>query len=260
MKNFKKISDLFSIEGKVVLITGSSRGIGYTMARGIASAGGNVIINGTDEARVHLAVDQLRQEGYDSSGYLFNVTDEQDVHQAVCSIEEKIGTIDILVNNAGINIRKPLEEFTLAEWQRVVDVNLTGAFLVSNAVAKGMIQRKAGKIINICSVQSELARQTITPYTATKGGLRNLTRGMAADWGQYNIQINGIAPGYFKTEMTQALADDEKFDAWLKARTPARRWGEPEELIGALLFLSSKASDFVNGQLIFVDGGLTCSV
>ena len=253
-------SDLFSVQDKVALITGSSRGIGYTMAQGLARAGCKVVLNATDEGRLNLAVARLRQEGYNSNGFVFNVTDEREVNQKVFQMEQELGKIDILVNNAGINIRKPLEEFSLVEWQRILDINLTGAFVVSKAVVKGMISRKFGKIINICSVQSELARPTITPYTASKGGMRNLTRGMATDWGKYNIQINGISPGYFKTEMTQALAEDEKFDAWLKARTPAQRWGEPEELIGALLFLSSRASDFVNGQLIYVDGGLTSCV
>ena len=254
------MSNLFDVKEKVALITGSSRGIGFTLARGLAHAGCKVILNGTDAARVNDANEKLKKEGFVSSGSVFSVCDENSVNEKVQKIEKEFGRIDILVNNAGINIRKPLEEFDLAEWQRILDINLTGAFLVSKAVAKGMIERRSGKIINICSVQSELARPTITPYTASKGGLRNLTRGMAADWGKYNIQINGISPGYFKTEMTKALAEDEKFDAWLKARTPANRWGEPEELLGALLFLSSKASDFVNGQLIYVDGGLTSCV
>jgi gluconate 5-dehydrogenase len=252
--------DLFKIKGKVALVTGSSRGIGFVLAQGLARAGCRVVLNGTNVERVNEAAELLRKEGNDSSSSVFNVTDELAVNEKVRQIEHEVGRIDILVNNAGINIRKPLEEFTLLEWQRILDINLTGAFLVTNAVVKGMIKRKAGKIVNICSVQSELARPTITPYTASKGGLRNLTRGMAADWGKYNIQINGISPGYFKTEMTKALANDERFDAWLKDRTPAHRWGEPEELVGALLFLSSKASDFVNGQLIYVDGGLTCCV
>jgi len=253
-------TDLFDVQGKVACITGSSRGLGFTLAHGLAQAGCKTLLNGTDIARVNEAVEKLRSEGYESSGYVFSVTDEYNVKEKVAAIEKDFGGVDILVNNAGVNVRKPLEEFTLAEWQRILDINLTGAFIVSKALVGGMMKRRAGKIINICSVQSELARPTITPYTVSKGGLRNLTRGMAADWGKYNIQINGISPGYFKTEMTKALAEDQKFDTWLKNRTPAHRWGEPEELLGALLFLSSKASDFVNGQLIYVDGGLTSCV
>jgi gluconate 5-dehydrogenase len=260
MENNMLTSDLFDIKGKVAIVTGSSRGIGFVLAQGLARAGCKIILNGTNVERVNEAAELMRKEGCIASSSVFDVTDELVVNEQVRLIEQEFGRIDILVNNAGINIRKPLEDFTLLEWQRILDINLTGAFLVTSAAIKGMIKRRAGKIINICSVQSELARPTITPYTTSKGGLRNLTRGMATDWGKYNIQINGISPGYFKTEMTQALANDEKFDLWLKDRTPAHRWGEPEELVGALLFLSSKASDFVNGQLIYVDGGLTCCV
>jgi gluconate 5-dehydrogenase len=241
-------------------VTGSTRGIGLTMARGLAQAGATVILNGTDKTRVQGAAAQLRADGFNSAGFAFDVCKEKSIQKNVQVIEKQFGQIDILVNNAGIMIRKPLEEISLAEWRKVIDVNLTGAFLVSNTVVRSMIERRKGKIINICSVQSELARPTITPYTASKGGLRNLTRGMAADWGKYNIQINGIAPGYFKTEMTRTLYQNKKFDAWLKGRTPAHRWGDPQELLGALLFLSSKASDYMNGQLMYIDGGLTSCV
>jgi len=260
MENNDFTANLFNVSGKVALVTGSTRGLGFTLAKGFALAGANIVLNGTDKTRVQSAVDQMRAEGFDSTGLSFDVCDEKSINESVQKIEKQFGQIDILVNNAGIMIRKPLEEFSLIEWQKVIDINLTGAFLVSKAVVHGMIERRAGKIVNICSVQSELARPTITPYTAAKGGLRNLTRGMAADWGKYNIQINGIAPGYFKTEMTKSLYQDEKFDGWLKVRTPANRWGDPNELIGVLLFLSSKASDYINGQLIYVDGGLTSCV
>ena len=260
MENNGLIKELFNVSGKIALVTGSTRGLGFTLAKGLVQAGAIVTLNGTNKTRVQGAVDQMRSDGFDSAGFAFDVCDEKSVNENVQAIERQFGQIDILVNNAGIMLRKPLEEFSLMEWQKVIDVNLTGAFLVSKAVVGGMIKRRAGKIINICSVQSELARPTITPYTAAKGGLRNLTRGMATDWGKYNIQINGISPGYFKTEMTEALYQDEKFDNWLKGRTPANRWGDPAELIGALLFLSSKASDYVNGQLIYVDGGLTSCV
>ncbi len=260
MENNNFSAELFNVSGKIALVTGSTRGLGFTLAKGLARAGAKIILNGTDTTRVQAAVDHMRVEGFDLAGFSFDVCNETSINESVDAIEKQFGKIDILVNNAGIMIRKPLEEFSLMEWQKVIDVNLTGAFLVSKAVVRGMMEQRAGKIINICSVQSELARPTITPYTAAKGGLRNLTRGMAADWGKYNIQINGIAPGYFKTEMTKALYQDEKFDAWLKDRTPANRWGDPAELLGALLFLSSKASDYVNGQLIYVDGGLTSCV
>ena len=175
-------------------------------------------------------------------------------------MKKKLAPIDVLVNNAGIQIRAPLHEFDAENWRKILDINLTGAFLTSKAVVQGMIKRKAGKIINICSIQSELARPTIAPYTASKGGLKLLTRGMATDWGKYNIQVNGIAPGYFKTEMTKSLYEDEKFDAWLCSRVPANRWGDPEELVGGAIFLASKASDYVNGHIIFIDGGLMACV
>lgn len=205
---------LFDLSGKIALVTGSGRGIGYTLAEGLAKAGCKVILNGTNEERLNNAIHRLRQKGYDTEGEVFDVTDEKQVHEAVEGFRQRIGPVDILVNNAGIQIRGPLEEFKLEDWQRIIDVNLTGAFIVAKSVAKEMIERKVGKIINICSIQSELARPTIAPYTASKGGIRNLTRGMATDWGKYNIQSNGIAPGYFKTAMTEKLYQDKEFDAW----------------------------------------------
>lgn len=251
---------LFGLKGKTSLITGSGRGIGYTLAMGLAEAGSRVILNDIDQNRLDKAVTDFQSKGCDAEGVLFNVCNEEQVVQQVDHIENTIGPIDILVNNAGIQIRGPLEDFKLQDWQRILDVNLTGVFVVSKSVVKGMIQRKKGKIINICSIQSELARPTIAPYTATKGGVRNLTRGMATDWAKHNIQINGIAPGYFKTEMTKSLYEDKKFDAWLCSRVPANRWGDPSELIGAAIFLASAASDYVNGHLIYVDGGLLSCV
>ena len=254
------LDTLFGLRGKTCLITGSGRGIGYTLAKGLAKAGSRVILNDIDQKRLDKAVEDLKGEGFDAEGILFDVCNEQQVVQQVNNIENNISPIDILVNNAGIQIRGSLEEFSFEDWQRIINVNLTGVFVVSKSVVKGMIQRKKGKIINTCSIQSELARPTIAPYTATKGGVRNLTRGMTTDWAKHNIQINGIAPGYFKTEMTKALYEDEKFDAWLCSRTPANRWGDPSELIGAAVFLASKASDYVNGHLIYVDGGLLSCV
>jgi gluconate 5-dehydrogenase len=254
------ITNLFDLTGKLAFITGSARGIGFTLAKGLAKAGCKIVLNDIEDKRLEDAVAMLKKDGFKSYGASFDVRDEKMIDEKVSFIEKEIGKIDILINNAGIQIRAPLEEFNSDDWRRLIDINLTGAFLVSKAVVQEMIKRKAGKIINICSIQSELARPTIAPYTASKGGLRNLTKGMATDWGKYNIQVNGIAPGYFKTQMTRALYEDPKFDAWLCARVPANRWGDPSELIGAAIFLSSKASDYVNGHLLYVDGGLMACV
>ncbi len=251
---------IFDISGKVALITGSGQGIGYTLAKGLAGAGCTVVLNDIVEERLNDAFEQLKREGFNAHGVVFDVTNENQIIEAVEKVKKEVGEIDILVNNAGIQIRGPLEDFKLEDWNRLISINLTGTFLVSKSVVKSMIEKRAGKIINICSIQSELARPSITPYTASKGGVRNLTRGMATDWGKHNIQINGIAPGYFKTEMTKALYNDEKFDSWLCGRTPANRWGDPEELIGSLVFLASKASSYVNGHLIYVDGGMLACV
>lgn len=254
------MKDLFDISGKIALITGSGQGIGYTLAKGLAQSGCTVILNDIIEERLDNAVKNLESEGFNAHGVVFDVRKENEINEKVKQIEKEVGLIDILVNNAGIQIRGPLEEFKLDDWKRLIDINLSGVFLVSKAVVKSMIDKKAGKIINICSIQSELARPSIAPYTASKGGVRNLTRGMATDWGKHNIQINGIAPGYFKTEMTKALYTDEKFDTWLRSRTPANRWGEPEELVGTLIYLASKASNYVNGHLVYVDGGMLVCV
>jgi len=251
------VEDLFNIKGKIALITGSGRGIGYTLAEGLGMAGSTIILNDIDDDRLTKSVRNLAEKNIKVYGSAFDVTDEDNVHQQITHIEQDIGPIDILINNAGITIRGPLEDFMLEDWKRIIDINLTGAFITSKSVAHGMIKRKQGKIINICSVQSKLARPTIAPYTASKGGIKLLTQGMATDWGKYNIQINGIAPGYFKTELTKKLYEDKEFDAWLCARTPANRWGDPVELVGAAIFLASKASDYVNGHVLFVDGGLT---
>ncbi len=254
------MKNLFDISGKVALITGSGQGIGFTLAKGLAGAGCTVVLNDIIEERLNEAVGKLKSDGYNAHGVVFDVTNEEQIIEAVAKVKKEVGEIDILVNNAGIQIRGPLEDFKLEDWNRLISINLTGAFLVSKSVVKSMIEKRAGKIINICSIQSDLARPSITPYTASKGGVRNLTRGMATDWGKHNIQINGIAPGYFKTEMTKALYNDEKFDAWLCGRTPSDRWGDPEELIGSLIFLASKASSYVNGHLIYVDGGMRACV
>lgn len=252
--------ELFDLTGKVALVTGSSRGLGCTIAEGLGRAGATVILNGVNVERLEQSVTVLRQAGVKAHGAAFDVTDRAQIQAQISRVEAETGPVDILFNNAGIQIRKPLEAFEEADWRRLFDVNLTGALLVAQAVVPGMIARRAGKIINICSVQSELARPSIAPYAASKGGLKMLTKGMATDWGKYNIQVNGLGPGYFVTEMTQPLVDDEKFDAWLRGRTPANRWGTPEELIGAAVFLASKASSYVNGHILYVDGGMLACV
>lgn len=254
------MENVFSVEGRIALITGSSRGLGLILARGLAAAGARLVLNGRDRERLEAARQKLADEGFDVHASVFDIIDNDQTQAAVSRIEEEVGPIDILVNNAGIQHRAPLEDFPEEAWHRVLDTNLTGAFHAAKAVVPGMIQRRRGKIINICSLQSELGRASIAPYAAAKGGLKMLTRGMCVDWAKYNIQINSLGPGYFVTEMTQALKDDPKFDAWLCGRTPSGRWGDPEELIGTLIYLCSAASDFVNGQLIFVDGGISAAI
>ncbi|AFJ45849.1 gluconate 5-dehydrogenase [Shimwellia blattae] len=254
------MNDLFSLQNKRILITGSGQGIGFTMAQGLAKYGAEIIINDISGERAEKAAARLKEAGYKAHVAVFNVTDPQDVEQAIENIETGIGPIDVLFNNAGIQRRHKFTEFPVSDWNAVVAVNQTAVFLVSRAVARRMLSRQQGKIVNICSMQSELGRDTITPYAATKGAVKMLTRSMCVELARYNIQVNGIAPGYFKTAMTQSLVEDSAFTDWLCKRTPAARWGEPEELIGAAVFLSSKASDFVNGHLLFVDGGMLVAV
>ncbi|NIF20983.1 MULTISPECIES: gluconate 5-dehydrogenase [Pantoea] len=254
------MSTLFSLAGKRALITGSARGIGLLLATGLAEAGAEVIINATTAAGAEKAAAQLSEQGFTAHACAFDVTDAAAVEAAIEHIERDIGQIDILINNAGIQRRRPFLEFPEQDWHDVIAVNQTAVFFVSQAVAKRMATRQQGKIINIGSMQSELGRDTITPYAASKGAVTMLTRGMCVELARHNIQINAIAPGYFVTEMTQPLADDQAFTAWLTKRTPAARWGKPEELIGAAVFLSSRASDFVNGHLLFVDGGMRVAV
>jgi gluconate 5-dehydrogenase len=247
---------LFDLGGRTALVTGSSRGIGLVLARGLARAGARVVLNGRDEDRVAAAAESLRGEGLAADPVPFDVTDEAAVERAVAEIEDELAPIDILVNNAGMQDRAPLQEFTAERWHRLLETNVTSAFLVGRAVGARMVARGRGKIINVCSLQSELARPGIAPYAATKGALKMLTQGMCADWAPHGIGVNAIGPGYFATELTQALRDDAEFDAWLRRRTPAGRWGEAEELVGAAVFLAAPASDFVNGQVIYVDGGI----
>jgi gluconate 5-dehydrogenase len=252
----------FDLTGRLALITGSSRGIGRSLAEGLAAAGARVVLNGVDPIRLDKTRAELGAEfGEDRvHASAFDVTAEDQVTAAVAAIEAGIGPIDILVNNAGVQHRVPMLELDLADWQRVLDVNLTSAFVVGRAVARGMVARRRGKIVNIGSVQSDLARPTIAPYTASKGGLRNLTRAMAAEWGAAGIQANSVAPGYIHTEMTQKLVDDADFNAWVLGRTPAARWGNSADLVGPTVWLASAASSYVNGQTIFVDGGMTAVV
>jgi len=251
---------LFNIEGKRILITGSTGGIGYILAQGIAKAGATVIINGRTQEKIDAAIRSFNDMGLKAKGSVFDITNEAEVEKAIAQIEKEEGSIDVLVNNAGIQHRAPLEEFKLDNWNNILNTNVTGAFVVSKSVVKGMIQRKSGKIINICSLQSELARPSIAPYATAKGALKMLNRAMATEWAKHNIQVNGIGPGYFKTSMTKALWKNEEFDTWLCKRTPANRWGNPEELVGALIFLSSDASSYINGQFIFVDWGITACI
>jgi gluconate 5-dehydrogenase len=243
---------LFDLSGRTALVTGSTRGLGLAIAHALAEAGARVAVNGRSAESVAAVVESVPG----AVAAPFDVTSEAAVTAGV----ERLGPVDVLVNNAGMTLRKPLEEWSLAEWEELFAVNVRSAFLVSRAVAPSMLGRGRGKIVNVCSVQSELARRTIAPYTASKGALRNLTRGMCADWGPRGIQANGIAPGYFVTDMTEPLRSDPEFDAWLRRRVPAGRWGEPRELAGAAVFLASAASDYVNGQVIYVDGGLTAVV
>lgn len=249
----------FNLTGKRILITGGSQGIGLALAEGLGKAGATVIINGRHQNKLDDAASILREQGVYVETIRFDVTDRKDVAEAIALLEQR-GAIDVLVNNAGIQRRAPLDQFKDKDWDDMLSTNLTSVYNVSKLVARGMIQRKAGKIINICSVQSELGRQTIAPYAATKGAVKMLTKGMCADWARYNIQVNGLAPGYFETKMNQALVDDRNFSAWLCHRTPAQRWGKVEELQGAAIFFAAEASNFVNGQVLLVDGGLTSVV
>lgn len=251
---------LFSLAGRRALITGSGQGIGFTLARGLAAAGAEIILNDVDVDRLELALRTLRSEGYAVDALPFDVTQASQIERAFAEATGLAQGIDILVNNAGIHRRAPLESMPLEAWQSVIDVNLTSAFLVSRAVAPRMLERGAGKIINICSLNSEISRPTIANYAAAKGGLKMLTRAMAVEWAGRGIQANGIAPGYMRTSMTGTLTIDPVFDRYICTRTPAGRWGDPRELIGAAVFLASQASDYVNGQIITVDGGLLASL
>jgi gluconate 5-dehydrogenase len=253
-------TQLFDLTGRVALVTGSSQGIGLTIAGGLARSGARVVLNGRSEARLAGPLAALRAAGHDAHAVAFDVTRPDEVEAAVARIEAQIGAIEILVNNAGIQVRGPLETVTIEDWRALIDTDLTSVFVVGRAVGVRMAARGHGKIINICSMQSELGRPTIGPYTAAKGGVKMLTKAMCAEWAPKGVQVNGLGPGYFATEMTRKLRDDPEFDAWLRKRTPAGRWGEPEELIGAAVFLASAASNYVNGHILYVDGGMLAAV
>ena len=247
---------LFDLTGKIALVTGSSGGIGFGIARGLGQAGAAIILNGRNEEKLSRAVSTLSQEGFKVYGYSFDVSNSSQIDQKISAIEREVGPVDILVNNAGIQRRGPLETIEESVWREVIETNLTAVFLTSKRVVKGMIDRRSGKIINVCSLMSEISRPTIAPYTASKGGVKMLTKGMAVEWAKYNIQVNGIGPGFIVTEMNKVLLEDQKFDAMVRSRTPAGRWGEPSDLGGAAIFLASRASDYITGQIIYVEGGL----
>jgi len=254
-------ADLFDVSDRLALVTGSSRGLGRALALTLARGGARLIVHGRDAA----AVEQTRVEAEELSGrpalgVTFDVTDASAVEDAVAGLLAEVGAPDILVNNAGVQRRAPIHEFAVSDWDDIVAANLSGVFYVSRFVTPAMVERGSGKVVNVASVQSRLARQTIAPYSATKGGVAQLTAGMAADLARHGIQVNALSPGYFATEMNRALVDDPEFTRWLTQRTPAARWGDVDELRGALLFLASDASSFVSGQNIFVDGGMTAVV
>ncbi|WP_029592778.1 SDR family oxidoreductase [Franconibacter pulveris] len=250
------MGNLFDLTGKTALITGSTRGLGFAYAAGLANVGASVILNGTSEQHMDKALAQLNAQGFNARGFLFNVASEGEIERVFSQLDAENVHVDIVINNAGIQFRKPMLELALSDWQRVLDVNLTSAFLVARAAARRMVARKSGgKIINIGSLTSEAARATVAPYTAAKGGIKLLTKSMAAEWAAYNIQSNGIGPGYILTDMNAALVENKEFDQWVRNSNPSGRWGKPEELIGTAVYLASSASDYVNGQMIYVDGG-----
>jgi gluconate 5-dehydrogenase len=247
---------LFDLAGRTALVTGSSRGLGRAMAEGLAEAGAAVVLNGADGERLAKAAAEMRATGHAVHEARFDVTNEAEILAAFAALDAQGVAVDILVNNAGIQFRRPMVELDTADWRRVIETNLTSAFVIGREAAKRMIPRGAGKIINIGSLTSDLARATVAPYTVAKGGIKMLTRAMTAEWAGHGIQANAIGPGYMLTDMNQALVDDPAFNAWVVGRTPSKRWGKPGELIGTAVFLASAASDYVNGQIIYVDGGM----
>jgi gluconate 5-dehydrogenase len=254
------MQSVFDLSGKVALITGAHRGLGFAIAQGLALAGASVVLNGRRSETVEAAARTLAAQSLHASTAIFDVTDRDAVRAAVSSIEGRQGGIDVLVNNAGIQRRGALADFTQQDWDDIIATNLTAPFVVSQAVLPGMVARKSGKIVHIASLMSELARPGVVPYTAAKGGVRQLTRGMAVELAPHNIQVNAIAPGYFATEMNRALIDNAEFNAWVCKRTPAGRWGQPDELAGIAVFLASSASNYMTGQMLIVDGGMSVAL
>jgi gluconate 5-dehydrogenase len=252
---------LFDLSGKNALLTGATHGLGMAMAKGMGNAGANLIINGHTPEKMEKAVKEYKDSGLDVHSYLFDVTKEEEVIENINKIEKEVGPIDILVNNAGIIKRIPLTEMEVEDYKEVMDINLVGSFIMAKHVAKGMIERKKGKIINICSMMSEMGRDTVGAYAAAKGGLKMLTRNMATEWARYNIQVNAIGPGYFATEQTAPIrVDGNPINDFIKNRTPAGKWGDPDQLAGSAIFLASEASDFVNGHILYVDGGILATI
>jgi gluconate 5-dehydrogenase len=250
-------NSLFDLTGKRALVTGGTHGLGMAIAKGLASAGAEIIVNDIDRAKLDNAIKDYTASGVKAHGYIFDVTDEKSVKASVEQIEKEVGPIDILVNNAGIIKRTLAIDMEVADYEQVIKIDLVGPFIMSKYVAKGMIQRKSGKIINMCSMMSELGRDTVSAYAAAKGGLKMLTRNLATEWAKFNVQVNGIGPGYFATAQTAPIrVDGHPFNDFIISRTPAARWGVPEDLQGAAIFLASKASDFVSGHVLYVDGGI----
>lgn len=248
---------IFDLSGKTALITGSSGGLGFAMARGLAQAGAQVILHGRNQDKLHESHSALSNEGFNVLKISFDITDEAAIEKALGDLKDDGVYVDILVNNAGMQLRKPLVELTRNEWDTVINTNLSSAFLLGRNVARQMIERgQGGKVVNIGSLMSSVARPTVGAYTAAKGGVRLLTQSMAAEWAEHGIQSNAIGPGYMITEMTQPLVDDPDFNGWITGRTPSRRWGTPEDLVGTVVYLASPASNYVNGQIIYVDGGM----
>ena len=254
--------ELFNLKGKIALITGGTHGLGMAMAKGLGHAGATIVVNGnSSQEKIDKAISEYQKEGITAKGYKFNVSNEQEVINEIAKIENELGSIDILINNAGIIKRTPLLEMEVADFKEVIDVDLVSPFIVSKHVVKGMISRKQGKIINICSMMSELGRNNVGAYAAAKGGLKMLTQNMATEWAKYNIQVNGIGPGYFATEQTEPIRiEGHPFNDFIINRTPAAKWGDPSDLAGSAIFLASKASDFVNGHILYVDGGILATI
>ncbi|UCS91796.1 gluconate 5-dehydrogenase [Echinicola marina] len=255
------MKELFDLTGKVALVTGATHGLGMAMAKALGKSGATLIVNGHTPAKMEAAIKAYKEDGIEAHGYLFDVTSEEEVDKNITDIEAKFGTVDILVNNAGMIQRTPAMEMEVADFAKVVNMDLVSPFIMAKRVSKGMKEKGGGKIINICSMMSELGRNTVSAYAAAKGGLKMLTRNLATEWAKYNIQVNGIGPGYFATEQTAPIrVDGHPFNDFIVNRTPAGRWGDPEDLQGTTIFLASKASNFVNGQIVYVDGGILATI